>query len=319
MSFTTDLDAIFSDESSFYGQSQRSTPKPSQLTLAGDEDEQARLEELAATYDPEPYWSEEHPRLFSTIQYELLAPAKPSASQVEIDTTSDSLPPDRRGPTESIFHFLSRLPPSTTSIRTAGPWICMRDGHNKSTMKEEEEDTETLVRRGTSLLRDLEEESAQLRFAHEQSSARTTAPLTRKLNALRRTLEKDISSLAQETNVVSGKWMLFPTVDRVDAYWSAVVGAVDKGELGPVAKVATSEGDENGRSRLICVYTRDFEDKEDVKRVLMGLVNLGLVKEAERPIYYKCDAYTHLDIKSGNPFGLKASLFSSRDVLDGTV
>lgn len=178
-------------------------------------------------------------------------------------------------------------------------------------------DIPAFTRKGTELLEAYEEESSRLRAAHEESGARTTASLTRKLNPLRRTLEQNIFELAKETGVTSGKWMLFPSVNNVDSIWKTVVTAMDKGKLGDAAKVATDDG--SGDVRLICVYTRDFSDKEDVKRVLKTLVETGLVNEESRPIYYKCDAYTYLDIKSKNEYGLKASLFSSRDVLSGKV
>lgn len=185
----------------------------------------------------------------------------------------------------------------------------------KSQVKEG--DVATLLRKGNELLQAYEEEASGLRTAHDKSGAKTTAALTRKLNPLRRTLEQTIFALAKETGVTSGKWMFFPTVDYVDSFWRTVVTALDKGELGNTAKVATDDGSQ--QARLICVYTEDFSDKEDVKRVLMTLVEKGLVDEESRPIYYKCDAYTHLDIKSKNTYGLKASLFSSRDVLTGKV
>jgi len=38
---------------------------------------------------------------------------------------------------------------------------------------------------------------------------------------------------------------------------------------------------------------------------------------AERGIYYKADAYTYLDIKGQNEWRLKASMYSSRDLLKG--
>jgi hypothetical protein len=40
---------------------------------------------------------------------------------------------------------------------------------------------------------------------------------------------------------------------------------------------------------------------------------LGLV---ENQIWYKCDAFTHLNLDSKNPYGIKASLYGSKDVLD---
>lgn len=181
----------------------------------------------------------------------------------------------------------------------------------------QEGDIATLLKRGNELLQTYDEAASTLRAAHDKSGAKTTAALTRKLNPLRRTLEQNIFALAKETGVTSGKWMFFPSVDYVDSVWKTVVTALDKGELGNTAKVATDDG--SGQARLICVYTEDFSDMEDVKRVLMTLVEKGLVDEEARPIYYKCDAYTHLDIKSNNAYGLKASLFSSRDILTGKV
>ncbi|KAJ5115021.1 hypothetical protein NUU61_000780 [Penicillium alfredii] len=297
-----DIEEIFSDESSFYG----------------DEDEQARLEEQAAAYDPEPFWSEVHPHLLSTVQYNLHAPpatSKPiSSADQDAKPSSTTLPENSRGDKETTAQFLSRLPPSTTSFSTIGPWIWM---HSPQAPPMDEGDVPALMRKGTELLHSFEDESSRLRAAHEKSGAKTTAALTRKLNPLRRELEQNLFAAAREARVTAGKWMLFPTVDRADAVWAAVVKALEKGELGDVAKVATDDG--SGHARLICVYTNDFEDMEDVKRVLRGLVDAGLVEEQARPIYYKCDAYTHLDIKSSNDYGLKASMFSSRDVLAGKV
>ncbi|KAJ5118743.1 hypothetical protein N7448_010451 [Penicillium atrosanguineum] len=300
MSSATQLD-ILSDDSSFYG----------------DDDEQARLEHLAATYDPEPFWSEIHPRLLSTTQHELQAPS----TQIKTEPMPQDNAPtptlgakDRRGPKESISSFLSRLPPSTTHVTEAGPWIWMWGPTPHAT---EGGNFPVFTRKGTELLEAYEEESSTLRAAHDKSGAKTTAALTRKLNPIRRTLEQSILDLAKETSVTSGKWMFFPSEKEVDATWKTVVTAMDEGKLGDAAKVATNDG--SGQARLLCVYTRDFSDKEDVKRVLKTLVAMGLVDEESRPIYYKCDAYTYLDIKSKNDYGLKASLFSSRDVLSGKM
>ncbi|KAJ5153298.1 uncharacterized protein N7482_009776 [Penicillium canariense] len=231
--------------------------------------------------------------------------------QEDEDGPSTHQPVEKRGPKESIPAFLSRLPPSKTSVSQAGPWIwmCKRQPQAKAG------DVATLLRKGNELLHGYEEEAAALRAAHDKSGAKTTAVLTRKLNPLRRMLEQNIFALARETGVIAGKWMFFPTVDHVDSVWKTVVTALDRGELGESAKVATDDG--SGQPRLVCVYTEDFSDKEDVTRVLRTLVDSGLVNAQSRPIYYKCDAYTYLDIKSKNDYGLKASLFSSRDVLTG--
>lgn len=68
--------------------------------------------------------------------------------------------------------------------------------------------------------------------------------------------------------------MLFPSLSEVNHTWSLIARATIAGELGYAAKVATDDGTQN--SRLICIYTPDFSDRKDVKRVLERLLELGL-------------------------------------------
>lgn len=178
-------------------------------------------------------------------------------------------------------------------------------------------DIPTLLRKGRDLLQAYEDESSKLREAHDKSGAKTTAGLTRKLNPMRKELEKGILDLARETGVTDGKWMLFPAIGRVDEVWEVVVRAMEKGELGDAAKVATDDGSGSGQSRLICVYTADFGDVGDVRRVVSRLVDIGLVGKGPKAIYYKTDAFTLLEISSKNDYGLKASMYSSREMLEG--
>jgi len=108
--------------------------------------------------------------------------------------------------------------------------------------------------------------------------------------------------------------MLFPYAPDINAIWSLIARSTALNELGIAAKVAPDNGDDRS-PRLMCIYTIDFTDMEDVTRVLRKLKDLGLVETKGRPIYYKCDAYTHLGINSGNEWGIKASLYSSADLL----
>ncbi|KAJ5592550.1 hypothetical protein N7537_009454 [Penicillium hordei] len=304
MTSTTAADEILSDESSFYG----------------DDDEKTQLEAYVSSYDPEPFWVETHQKLLSTIQQQLRAPptrATATSSDISMDDASPEpgiVPRNQRGKTEPIARFLSRLPPSATEAADVGPWIWMFNPHMPSNQNGDG-DVPTLLRKGREILQEYENESAVLREAHDKSGAKTTASLTRKLNPMRKKLEKSILDLARETGVTSGKWMLFPTADQVDELWGGVVRAMEKGELGNAAKVATDGG--GGESRLICVYTDDFGDVEDVKRVVSKLVDIGLVGKGPRSVYYKPDAFTHLEINSKNEYGLKASMYSSREVLEG--
>lgn len=81
--------------------------------------------------------------------------------------------------------------------------------------------------------------------------------------------------------------MLFPPVHQVNHAWSIIAHAVATNQLGIGTKVSPKREDPETRSRLICIYTDDFSDKEDVIRVLRKLKELGLVS-CGRPIYYKC-------------------------------
>ena len=112
------------------------------------------------------------------------------------------------------------------------------------------------------------------------------------------------------------KWMLFPREEEVNEAWRVVCEGVDADRLGIGANVSTA-GLESDAARLICVYTRDFRDVEDVRRVLLALVDMGLVRAGRPGVTYKCDAYTYLGIYRGNEFGLGASVYASREMLRG--
>jgi hypothetical protein len=109
--------------------------------------------------------------------------------------------------------------------------------------------------------------------------------------------------------------MLFPNLKDLTRAWKLVVEGTINNRLGSTAKVATEE--DGKEERLICVYTKDFRDTNDVLRVLNELVAIGLV--SNRGIYYKSDAYTYLDIYSKNEYGLQASVYASQKMLAGAT
>lgn len=176
-------------------------------------------------------------------------------------------------------------------------------------------DEAAFIAEGTRLLRNFEDRQSDLRVEHDRSGAHKAA-LTRKLRPMSARLAEDIFTSAREKKVTRGKWMLFPTPNRVDGLWETVVRATLAGELGIESKVATKPSGATDKTRLLVVYTRDYADLADVKRVVEKLRDLGLVTVGtQKPIYYKTDAYSWLDITSTNPYGLKASLYNSDDVL----
>ena len=81
--------------------------------------------------------------------------------------------------------------------------------------------------------------------------------------------------------------MLFVEPNMVNTVWEIIARATAQNELGIAAKVAPRDAADPRRSRLICIYTYDFQDKDDVGRVLLRLKQLEFVRTGGRQIYYK--------------------------------
>lgn len=213
---------------------------------------------------------------------------------------------------ESVDSFLARLPPSTTTIEDIGPWIWVDNFYLDRSRAQP--DGAAFRTAGDRLLEEYRDKRDRL-----EGEGIHKATVTKKMYPDRLRLEHELLETAKSYGVTCGKWMLFPSPDYVDNVWLAIVRATAAGELGSAAKVATGDGS-GTPTRLICVYTGDFSDKEDVKRVLMKLDQLGLARRGEQQgIYYKADAYTHMEINSGNEYKLRASMYSSKDVFDGKM
>lgn len=86
----------------------------------------------------------------------------------------------------------------------------------------------------------------------------------------------------------SGKWLIFVSLEYVDAVWMKVKYATENGRLGSESKVATVKHNplaEKRKQKVICVYTYDWADQEDVKRIRRELKMLGVIWK----IPYKTD------------------------------
>ncbi len=86
----------------------------------------------------------------------------------------------------------------------------------------------------------------------------------------------------------SGKWLIFDHAERIDALWEVISTAIKNGQLGPSAKVATAKPNPNAKdnaTRVICVFTEDYNDREDVHRVEQELRALGV----KNRLVYKLD------------------------------
>jgi hypothetical protein len=87
-----------------------------------------------------------------------------------------------------------------------------------------------------------------------------------------------------------GKWLLFVPVEEVDAKWATIKRATEDGLLGDSAKVATAVPNPRARPgyRVICVYTYDGDDEQDIWRVREALRDLSFTDK----LYWKADQAT---------------------------
>jgi hypothetical protein len=212
---------------------------------------------------------------------------------------------------ETLDHFLDRLRPSQTSVES-GPWIWIANPHASNNHIYRNQPR--FVDEGSDLLNVY---MTRKRNLEQQNPSSVPGTITKKLKPEREWLEDSLSALAQTCSVTNGKWMLFPMPDDVDRVWAIVAKGTLEGRLGSAAKVATADADDGKPERLICVYTEDFTEVKDVKRVLQEMRKLNLVstQQGAKWIYYKIDAYTYLGINSHNEYKLTASKYCSKDML----
>ena len=88
-----------------------------------------------------------------------------------------------------------------------------------------------------------------------------------------------------------GKWLIFVSPKHVNKVWAMIKDATEEGLLGCSAKVATGKPNSHtgkSKSHVICVYTVDYTDETDVRRVREKLRELGITAK----IPYKTDSDT---------------------------
>ena len=83
------------------------------------------------------------------------------------------------------------------------------------------------------------------------------------------TAERKVGTYPEHTER-GGKWLIFVPLAGIDGAWRIIKTAVENGQLGESAKVATAKDNPNASNpnlKVICVYTYDCDDKEDVFRI----------------------------------------------------
>jgi hypothetical protein len=184
---------------------------------------------------------------------------------------------------ETIEDFLARLPPATTDWRPRMDWIWVANPYRSSGPKSELDEFRQGGAERLALFAKFEKMATTT--AKSAGGGRSLASLQRDVADHRRETIADLRALAGRYNVITGKWMLFPEPGYVNDVWAKVARATAANELGVAAKVETRV--QAGKERLICVYTEDFRDKDDVARVLNRMRELELVRPGGRQIYYK--------------------------------
>ncbi|KAK5995774.1 UPF0696C11orf68-like protein [Cladobotryum mycophilum] len=230
-------------------------------------------------------------------------------------------------PQQTVDDFLRRLPPATTDQTNECPWIFICNPYIRRVHKQQSEsqfskgnENEAPEEEGSKIELITAGGLERLHLITEyvegmERSGKRKPFIEKEVGKERKKAVDDILHLAHLGKVRTGKWMLFCSVTEVNEVWEIVVKATANNELGIAAKVAPrSQTQDPRKDRLLCVYTADFADKVDVKRVLQKLRELKLVETRSRPIYYKPDAFTYIGISSGNPWGVRASIYSSTDV-----
>ena len=93
------------------------------------------------------------------------------------------------------------------------------------------------------------------------------------------------------TSEHGGKWLIFVPIENLDETWEKIRIATECGNLGASSKVATAKPNQNAvtnSQKVICVYTYDWTDREDVMKIRDQLRQLGITWK----IPYKSDEDT---------------------------
>ncbi|KAG4436396.1 hypothetical protein IFR05_008119 [Cadophora sp. M221] len=288
----------------------------------GDETTKRDLEARANAFDVEEWNENRVPSLIEQARENMAAPKAEKIAATLYNPYEGE--PRAKQLDETVDEFLERLPPATTPATDGQPWIFLANPYRKVSKNKYSEakladeappddcaNLAEFVVRGNQLL----EQLTEIRHEFEKKNrGKAKATITKALNVQKDEIIKQLLETAVELHVTTGKWMIFPSPCEVNEVWSVVAHATANNQLGISSKVAPDDGDDRS-ARLICIYTNDFEDMNDVRRVLLKLKDLGLVQKS-KGIYYKCDAYTYLGLKSTNEYNIKASMYSSKDLFD---
>lgn len=103
--------------------------------------------------------------------------------------------------------------------------------------------------------------------------------------------KKSENSIKNLNYIDGGKWLIFVDINEVDRVWQIIKKATENGLLGESSKAATALLSPHAIAddkKVICVYTYNWHDIEDVFRVEKSIRSLGI----ESDLFYKADKET---------------------------
>jgi len=200
---------------------------------------------------------------------------------------------------EDVEDFLTRCAPSRMNgksrIAIKNPWDIERsEGNVESALKMLE----------TPLLEAISDWNTIVADDTLNKSAKSLKKIEHREN-----LKDLILTTAAQNEVVSGKWIIHAGSNTVDFQWSGIATGTYDGLLGTKAEVLGNNG---MGIQVIFVFTPDFRDLKDVKRVLDGVQKA--LQWKPRSIAYKPLIYSLLKITTENPYHLRPAIFTSREL-----
>ena len=109
-----------------------------------------------------------------------------------------------------------------------------------------------------------------------------------------KTIEK-VVEIALKCNILVGKWMIFSSNRNtaIDAYWRKIAVGIFKNRFGEKVYTAkVSPLNEDKASHVICIYTQNFCDQDQVLQLEHLLRRAGIFCFLQ----FKPDIFTHLGI-----------------------
>lgn len=117
-----------------------------------------------------------------------------------------------------------------------------------------------------------------------------------------------ILKIAKKHKCVTGKWIIWLEKKEVDEKWGSIAKSILDGKLSSFSAKISTNGHPSTSSGeyLVCVYTLDYSEMQEVMKVREELKNLGFTSA----LCYKADIYTYLKIYGKNEYGLSEVLYS---------